>query len=247
VSGLSLQPSALTFREGAAPLHLGLVVDNSAAAASADPNLARITAAQSVVDDLVCRPPSACASAANDVTLVALQSGAAEVRLRSSHDAAALAASLAALAEEAGGVGPLWDGLEEALAVLRPLGAPSALLLSVAHGADPAGAVVPPTLLQALRGPPMVPLYAVQHDARVGDELRRAVEASGGALLALGGALDLAAAFRAARSALFGVWEIEAPLPGPLAAAPLTLKGQLALHLGPETRSAAFDLPLLRP
>jgi hypothetical protein len=247
LSDLSLQPSSLTYRVGAAPLHLGLVVDNSAAAASADPELARITSAQSIVDYLVCRPPQACASAANDVTLIALQSGAAEVRVQASRDAAALTASLTSLAGEAGGVGPLWAGLEEALDALRPLGAPSALLLSIAHGADPAGTAAPPSLLEALRGPPTVPLYAVQHDAHIGGELRRAVEASGGALRALGGGLGLAAAFTAARSALFGAWEIEAPLANALPEEGLTLKGQLVLRLGRETRSAALDLPLLRP
>ena len=236
--------TSLAFRQAAAPVHVALVLDNSAAAAGFDyPEQWRVIGAQGIVDGVLCSAAPCVPD--GDITLVVLEGDRTEVRASRSRDSRALEEALKTLPQDAGGTAPLWSGLQQALAALRPRGSAgsAAIVLYSLRGVDPSYAPAPQALLQTLAEQPPAPLFAVQHDGQA-EDLRGPVEASGGALLAADAHRDLDGAFAAARCALAGAWEaqVRAALPGDAR----RLQGELRLRVASETRSAAFDLPLLR-
>jgi hypothetical protein len=250
---LEARCQAVTYRARETPVHLALVLDNGEGGAAADRALARVAASRSLVDAVLCRGgESSCPYGAADVSLLVLQRGAVDVKEVASRDQALLARRLDELAEGGGGETPLWDGVQEALLRVRSAitrdGGTGAVVVYAATTSDTSSRVSAAEVKHELEKVPAVPLLAAL-GAGERDPLFSLAEASGGALLQLGGDMSLEEAFAAARCSVVGRWDVGLAV-SPGATVPpgvYQLQGELRLSLGPEWRTALLGLPFRVP
>ena len=230
----------LVYHPEALPSRLVLLLDNSTAAAAADPGLARVAGSRAVVEALACQ--ESCPLGPSEVSLLAMQGGAVATLAGASRDPQALDEDLQSLTGSIGGEAPLWDGLAQAVGLARAAPA-GAVLCYTASGLGGPSTGTAADLSRLLGVDPRVRLVVVQ---QLGEqpELIAAAAQSGGLWLAVGrGGLE--PTLRAAATSLRGSWE----LAWTLSSAPSgtdRLLGTLDVGLGPDRRATELDLPLLR-
>lgn len=240
LGGLAFSPPAQHGQQQG--VHLTVVLDNSAFASLADPGDQRITAAQALVDRVLCSQGSCEDQAAHTISIISLAGGGARTVVQASGDRAALQAALAGLGAGAGGQALLWDGLDRARQLASE--AVIAIWISSADGGSQLGAA---DLVAAWGEAPLMVVVPGQAQDGALDGLLDLAATSRGAViraarlqdgvLAAGG-VATAGRWTLGLSALSGVPAVVKP-------GALEAKGTLRMELGRASFSGDFSLPLL--
>jgi hypothetical protein len=235
--------------------HLVLVLDNSSAAALADPDERRIAALRTLVDRVYCRPDASSVAGTCEprsdvrVSLILLHGGAVEVTVNASTNRAELHGALAAAGARAGGAAPLWDGLDRCRGLLGSQGGGVLLLWS---SAVDSGSKQSPATVSGAWSAGLGPIYAIVDSAPGtavdGITLTEIASRSGGAVLERPGDLQYALLATGA-AAIQGRWNLPLSglddLPLQVTAGAYTGVGVLSMTLGKSRWSSGFTLPLL--
>jgi len=237
--------------------HLVVVLDNSAAAALADPDERRIAALRTLVDRTLCRPSVAPVVATCEprsdtrVSLILLQDASVQVVVTSSTERSELHNALAGAGDAAGGAALIWDGLDRGR---RQLVHDAGGVLLVWSSSSDGGSKLSPAQVMGSWSAEAAPLYSVVTTSQLTvDTERWLTELSArnaGALLATTGPGDLQdVVLGASAAALQGRWELSLHGFGALSQQVLpgeyTGVGVLSLALGSSRWTSGFTLSLL--